>query len=288
MGLQNVKAFCKDNANTIFTIGGIIFGVGAVIEAVHATSKACKKIEDAEYDKWEELGEPEDQSVDISLTTWETVKLVWPNYIFTTILLAAGVTFDICSLRSSQKKIDGLTSMCLLATQTVVSLRESMHENLPPKDIRRVESGVLHKNIEADRKVDKINKKIEQLQQVGGTTTVFRDGYSPKGAGIYFKHELNTMEACRKAVHLFNKILERCEVATINDWYDCLAKCGINVGHSDLGDVLEFEWHADGPMELYSQADYIDPDMDDNAVICIGLKRLDSTDMALPSTPGRR
>ena len=286
MAWKNVKAFCKDNSNTIFTVFACIFTVGTAVATVVETAKACKDISDAEYDKWEELGEPEEPNVDISLTTAETIKLVWPRYIIPAIGLAGSLTFEILAWRSGQNKIEALTGAYVIAAQTLSSVRESIRTNLPNRDVQRIESDVIHKAVEQDR--TEANNKIALLQSQGSTTTIYRDAYSPSGAGVYFKCDINQ---ARKAVHLYNKSLEENSKiglkCSLNDWYDCLTACGINMGHSDMGDVLEFSWEEDGPMQLYIVCDRIDPDYDDNAIIAIGLRRKDASeyDLALPTTP---
>lgn len=288
MGWDNVKSFCKDNSCTIFTVLAVICSVGTAISTTVATVKSCKEIENAEYDKWEDMGEPESPDVDISLTKAETVKLVWPHYILPAVLLFGGVTCEICALKAGQRKVEALTGAYVMAAQTVSALRDSVHHNLPPRDARLVETGAVHNMIEADKTNPDTAKRIIALQNEGETTTVYRDAYSPKGSGIYFK---GSMDKFRKAVNLYNKLLsDRSKdglKGTINDWYDCLGLCGISVGNSDLGDVLEFSWDDDGPMQLYAVCDRVDVDFDDNAIIAIGLRRADEAEgsLAIPSTP---
>ena len=167
MAWKNVKAFCKDNSNTIFTVFACIFTVGTAVATVVETAKACKDISDAEYDKWEELGEPEEPNVDISLTTAETIKLVWPRYIIPAIGLAGSLTFEILAWRSGQNKIEALTGAYVIAAQTLSSVRESIRTNLPNRDVQRIESDVIHKAVEQDR--TEANNKIALLQSQGST-----------------------------------------------------------------------------------------------------------------------
>lgn len=288
MGLKNVKAFCKDNANTIFTVLGIACTAAAMITTAHSTVKACKKIEDAEYDKWSDMGEPEDPDVDISLTAGETAKLVWADYIPPVILFGGAVTFEILALRAGQKKIDALAGACMVATQTVNTIRESMRDNLPAKDVRKVESDVIHRVVEEDKKNPKIANKIDDLYSKTEGKVIYRDSYSPAGCGIYLN---GNMEQFRRAVHLFNGYLEKYQTATLNDWYDCLARTGINIGHSDMGDVLEFQYDST-PMELCTYYDHFNPDDEERHVCAIGLRRFDSSNdrgsLQWPSTPHGR
>lgn len=288
MGLQNVKSFCKDNAATIFTVAGVIFTIGAVVEAVHATSKVHDKLEEAEYENWEELGCPEDENVDISLTPGEVIKLSWTNYIFTGVLVAGAVTFDILSLRYGKKEVAKYAGAYILAAQTVNTLRDSIRDNLSPRDARRIESDYVRRVIDADRQNPDVLADMQNKRKNCETGTIYRDAYSATGYGIYLN---GTMDQFRKAVNLFNKRLSREPyIATINDWYDCLNLVGIDIGHSVMGDVLEFHWNEDGPMELYAVVETMDPDMDDNATAYIGLRRYESDTntnqiLAFPSTP---
>lgn len=285
MAWKNVKAFCKDNSNTIFTVFACIFTVGTAVATVVETAKACKDISDAEYDKWEELGEPEEPNVDISLTTGETIKLVWPRYIIPTLLLGGAITCEICALKAGQKKIDALTGAYVMAAQTISALRESVRENLPARDVRRIESDVIHKAIEKDEANPEVKSKMNALKNTGETTTVYRDAYSLPGFGVYYK---GTMDQFRKAVHLFNCMLEDYEKATLNDWYMCLYRVGIDVGQTDLGDYYYFYKEDYKTMDLYFKYDSKDVDLgDDVAVAAIGLRGRDhsSDELAMYSTP---
>ena len=151
MAWANIKAFCKDNSNTIFSVLAIMFTVGTAVSTVVETAKACKDLENAEYEKWEDMGAPEEPDVNISLTAGETIKLVWPRYIVPGIMLAGAVTFEICALRSGQKKIDAALGAYVMAAQTVGALKDSIRSNLPPRDVHRIESGVVHNRIAQDR-----------------------------------------------------------------------------------------------------------------------------------------
>ena len=285
MGMQNVKAFCKDNSHKIFTVFAIIGSIAAVVETARATIKTCKDISDAEYDKWEEQGCPEDEAIDCSLTTTETIGLVWTNYIFSAVLLGGAVTCEILALRAGQKKIDGLTGSVVLLSQMVTAVKDSVRESLPPRDVQRIEERTVHKLVDNDKEDERILALIQKLQAQGPTSTIYRDAYSP--SGVYYKGDMNQF---LKAVHLYNVLLERYEVATLNDWYNCLSRVGIDVGQTDLGDYLEFRYHDDGPMELYCITEQVDPEMpDDKVVRQIGLRRRDSAmdDLAIPTTPRR-
>lgn len=287
MSWKNVKSFCKDNSNTIFTVLACAFTVGTAVATVVETAKACKDISDAEYDKWEALGEPEEPNVDITLTAGETVKLVWPRYIVPGLLLTGAVTFEILALKAGQKKIEAVTGAYVMAAQTLSAVRESIRENMPEKDIRRIEQSTQHKLISADRANPKTAAIMDKRRQESSTGTIYRDAYSVSGCGIYYKCTpgKQPMEEFRRAVHLFNSLVEDYGQATLNDWYDCLSRCGIDVGRSDCGDVQIFYHIPRCPFDLYSVPDSMDSDFDDNATVSIGLRRRDCCDLAMYESP---
>lgn len=287
MSWANVKSFCKDNSNTIFTVLACVFTVGTAVTTVVETAKACKDISEAEYDKWEDLGEPEDPDVDISLTAGETVKLVWPRYIAPGLLLVGAVTFEILALKAGQKKIEAVTGAYIMAAQTLSAVRESIRDNLPEKDIRRIEQSTAHKLIEADHRNPQTAAIMDKLREQSPTGTIYRDAYSVSGCGVYYACEpgKNPMEEFRRAVHLFNSLVEDNEQATRNDWYDCLSRCGIKVGRADCGDIQVFYKVPRCPFDLYAVPDYIDSDFDNNAVVAIGLRYRDCCDLAMYESP---
>lgn len=287
MSWKNVKSFCKDNSNTIFTVLACVFTVGTAVATVVETAKACKDISDAEYDKWEALGEPEEPNVDITLTAGETVKLVWPRYIVPGLLLTGAVTFEILALKAGQKKIEAVTGAYVMAAQTLSAVRESIRENMPEKDIRRIEQSTQHKLISADRANPKLAAEMEELRKESTTGTLYRDTYSVAGCGLYYKCEpgKNIMNEFRRAVHLFNAIIEDYGQATLNEWYNCLSQCGIKVGQSDCGDIRVFYKVPGCPFDLYNVPDYMDSDFDDTATVSIGLRYRDCCDRAEPEAP---
>lgn len=287
MSWKNVKSFCKDNSNTIFTVFACVFTVGTAVATVVETAKACKDISDAEYDKWEELGEPEEPNVDISLTASETVKLVWPRYIVPAILLGGAVTCEICALKAGQKKIEALTGAYIMATQTIGAIKDSIRENLSEKDIRKIEQSINHKKIEADRANPRTAMLISDAQQASLTGTIYRDSYSLGGSGLYYQCTSNLlpMEEFRRAVHLFNCLVEEYGWASLNDWYDCLSRCNIKVGRSDCGDFQMF-YRVNGiPYDLYSKPDNMDSNYDNRSVVSVGLRLRDTEDLAEPESP---
>ena len=287
MSWANVKSFCKDNSNTIFTVLACAFTIGTAVATTIETAKACKDISDAEYDKWEALGEPEEPNVDISLTTTETVKLVWPRYIIPGLLLGGAVTFEILALKAGQKKIEAVTGAYVMAAQTLSAVRESIRSNLPEKDVRRIEQSTQHKLIEADKANPKLAAKMDEQRKKSATGTIFRDTYSVAGCGIYLECApgKQPMEEFRRAVHLFNKIVEDYGQATLNEWYNCLSSCGVNVGQSDCGDLQVFYAIPNCPFDLYCVPDHMDGDFDDNATVSIGLRYRDCCERAMPEPP---
>lgn len=287
MAWKNVQSFCKDNAPTIFTVLGVVFTIGAVVETVHATVRTRKELEDAEYEKWEAQGCPEDGNVDISLSKKEVFQIAWPKYIASGVLLGGAITFDILSNRFSKKQLSEVTGACVLLSQALSTTQESIREYLSPKDAARVETGIVHKKIEADKRNPETVKRMEELRSRSETNTIFRDAFGVDGHGCTYLD--GTYDQFRKAVSVFNRELESYGKATLNDWYYALSRAGIKIGSSDLGDYLEYNYSLDGPMDLYAVPDTVDTDFANNTVTAIGIRRMDTANvrgnLAYPSTP---
>jgi hypothetical protein len=258
----NTKRAIVENTGTILTFSSAALTVLSVVEAIRATNKAKDIIDDAEYEKFELMGCPEDESVDYHLSASEVFSHTWKCYIWTIILLSGAVTCGIASHVHANKKAQALSLAYGSLLETYNSYQDNVRKVLKDKDIREINHNVIHDTVTADKTVMSRAAKNSTFVVSEDTKVLFRDAYSAKGTG-YFKMP---MSEARTALGKFNKLLYTYEHATLNDWYDCLG-----IGHSELGDYMEFSWADHGPLYLKAIPDDIDIDEDSVVVTVLGL-----------------
>ena len=91
------KSVVRKNAPQILAGVGIALGVGAVCEAVHATTKAVKDVEEKQEESEEKL------------TKVEIVKVAWKHYIPTACLTASSVACVVGSVNISMRRLASMT-----------------------------------------------------------------------------------------------------------------------------------------------------------------------------------
>lgn len=260
--MNAAKLFLRNNKSTILMAGGVILTICAVGEAIRATSKAKDIIDELEYEKFEDLGAPEEPNVDCRLDKKEVLRGVWKCYIWTGLLLSGAVTCCICSHVSSNKTIGAMSMAYASLLETYNTYQDNVRKIVREKDIRAIDHNVVHDIIQEDKKIIPESAQRKTFVISDETQICFRDAYSAKGTG-YFKM---TMNDARIAVSKFNKWLMDNEKASLNDWYDF-----IGLGHSELGDNLGWSWMEDGPLYLRAIPDDIDEDEDNIVITMIGL-----------------
>lgn len=273
--INAAKIFFRKNSGVILTAASVGFTIFAVVEAVRATSKAKNIIDELEYEKFEAMGMPEDESIEYHLNNKEVIKGVWKCYIPTTLLLTGALTCCICSHVSSTKKIGAMSVAYASLLETYNTYRDNVRKNIKSSEVRNIEHGVIHDIVERDKKEMSPEVK-DSLFVVSDTTEVlFRDAYSSKISTGYFKM---TYEDISRAEAKFNKYLMDMGSATLNDWYDFLG-----IGRSELGDVLEWTWADDGPLYARAIPDDIDITERSAPVSQLGLSHDEHGDIIMPS-----
>ena len=145
------KRFFIDNSGTILTVSSISLGALAVIEAIRATSKAKDIIDDVEYQKFEELGCPEDSDVDCRLTTSEKIRATWTCYIWTVLLLSGSAACGISAHITDNKKIQAASLAYGSLLETYNTYQDNVRKVLKEKEIRTINHGVMHDIVERDK-----------------------------------------------------------------------------------------------------------------------------------------
>lgn len=262
--INGIKVFWKHNSRAILTTGSVILGVSAVVEAIRATSLAKDLIDEAEYDKFESLGCPEDESIDYRLTKGEIFKHTWKCYIWTTLLLSGSIACGIASHVESNKKLNAAAIAYGGLLETYNTYKENVEKVVKEKDLREINHRTVHDIVERDKEAMSDQIKDQMFKDNGEDILVlFRDAYSSKGASGYFKL---TSEDVRKAELDFNKKLMDDGVATLNDWYDCL-----DIGHSEVGDYYGWRYDPNGPLFAVTIPDDFNISNDIRSVTCLGL-----------------
>jgi hypothetical protein len=258
------KMLWKQNSRSILTIGSVVLTISSVVEAIHATSLAKDIIDDAEYEKFEELGCPEETNVDYKLTTSEIIKHTWKCYIWTILLLSGAVACGVVSHIQSNKRIEAATVAYGSLLETYNAYRDNVQKIVKDKDVRAINHAVVHDMVEQDKKLipDQIQNSMFADSEEN-TLVLFRDAYSAKGIGGYF---MRTSSDIMRAELEFNTKLMNDGVATLNDWYDCL-----DIGHSEIGDYYGWRYDDGGPLYSVTIPDDFNVTRDKRNVTCLGL-----------------
>lgn len=263
--LNATKLFLRNNKSTILMVGGIALTIFAVGEAIRATSNAKNIIDELEYEKFESLGMPEEESVDYHLDKKEVIKGVWKCYIWTFLLLSGAVTCCVCSHITSNRKIAAMSMAYASLLETYNTYQDNVKKYVKEKDQRMISHGVVHDIVESDKqKIPESTMKSLFDDPGDDDLILFRDLYSSVGSAGYFKR---TSEQVLRAELDFNKKLSDDGIATLNDWYDCL-----DIGHSEIGDY--FGWRYDpskGPLFAITPRDDFNVNRDKRVVTGLGL-----------------
>lgn len=181
--MSNFKMRVKHSAPTLFAIGGIGAGIGAVIFSVKATIKAVKTV-----DEMKSNGE--------EITKQKVIKKVIPYYLPTIGFGAAAITCVFTSNKISVKRNKILTEenkelmkMCLSAGQVVTSLTKDKKEEIG-EIVEETKDKKQSKKTPEVKSKPILNPNEEVIIFDTLTTSIFRTTYGR------FKHaelELNSM-----------------------------------------------------------------------------------------------
>lgn len=218
--IRDVKAAVSKRKPEIFLGLGIGLGVTSTVLAVKATPKALKLIEDARYEKSEDL------------STVETVKSCWKCYIPAA---TAGVASIACILGANSvnaRRTAALTAAYQISETALSEYREKVIETIGEKKEQAIR-GKVHKD-----RLDKNPVKQNTVLVTGHGNTLCYDYWT----GRYFYSDIDKI---KRAQNEFNKDLLDEMNKSLNEFYDLL-----NLDHVAIGD--EIGWVIDnGYMDIH-------------------------------------
>ena len=211
--IKDVKTTVSKHKPEIFLGLGISLGVTSTVLAVKATPKALDLIEDARYEKDEEL------------TAAETAKACWKCYVPAA---TAGVASVACILGAnsvSARRTAALTAAYQISETALSEYREKVIETIGEKKEQAIR-GKVHKD-----RLDKNPVGKNTILFTGHGNTLCYDYWT----GRYFYSDIDKI---KRAQNDFNKDLidEMCK--SLNEFYDLL-----NLDHVAIGD--EIGWTID-------------------------------------------
>lgn len=227
MAKPNVQDLIKSTRTAIVKHSPeILMGFGiagwatATVLAVRATPKAVRCIEEATYEKEDDL------------TPMEIVKASWKCYIPAAVTGVLATTCLIGSCSVSVRRHAALATAYKLSSTALDEYREQVIETVGEKKEKAIQDKVNEKQIE------KTPVEQHQIINTGRGTTLFLDPLSQR----YFYSDL---EFIRRAENNLNKEILHSMYGTvnINEFYD-----EIRLERTDTGDMMG--WNTDRMMDL--------------------------------------
>lgn len=217
--IQTVKSVLVKRSPEILTGIGIAGMVATTVLAVKATPKALKLIEEAEYEKGDDL------------KATEKVKACWKCYIPVAV---TGVTSVACLVGASSvnaRRNAALAAAYTISDSALREYREKVVETIGEKKEKVVRDAVAKEKIEKDP----VSTKEVIITEKGDTLCY--DGIF----GRYFKSD---METIKRAVNKINRQIVCDMYVSLNEFYDELGLSHVPIG-DDLG------WNIDdGQIEI--------------------------------------
>lgn len=217
---KGIKTFTAKHSPEILTGLGIAGMITTTVLAVKATPKALMCLEDARYEKKDDL------------TVFETVKACWKPYLPAVL---TGVTSTACLIGAnsvSARRTAALTAAYQLSETALTEYREKVVETIGEKKEQAVREKVAEQKV-----VDNPVSKTDVIFTGKGSTRCF-DPLS----NHYFESDL---EAIRRAENNLNKQLmhDVGGYVTVNDFFDELG-----LPQTELGKHMG--WNSDHPIDL--------------------------------------
>ena len=204
----------------------ILTGVGIAgllttsVLAVKATPKALILINDAEYEKGEDL------------TKAEIVKVAWKPYVPAAITAVASVTCLVCASSVNAKRTTALTAAYKLSETAIAEYRDKVVETIGEEQEKAIREKV------AKHKIENNPPEENDIIATGNGEEWCLDTLS----GRYFKSDVETIRQAQN--NLNERMLHDISgYVTVNDLYDEL-----NLPHTDVGDILG--WNTDELIKL--------------------------------------
>lgn len=223
----NVTKFFKDaqaaivkHSPEILTGLGVAGMVTTAVLAVKGTPKALRLIEDARYDKGEDL------------TAVEKVKVAWKPYVPAVISGVATASCIIGANSVSSKRIAAATTAYQLSSTALAEYKEKVIETIGEKKEQAIKEKV------AAEKVQKNPVESKEVIITGNGATLFFDATF----GKYFESDL---ESVKRAINNLNYKLLSQEYVSLNDFYD-----EIGVDRIEIGEDVGWNVGRDGMVEI--------------------------------------
>lgn len=217
--IRGARSAVSKRKPEIFLGLGVGLGVTSTILAVKATPKALMLIEDARYEKGEEL------------TAVEKTKACWKCYIPAATAGVAGIACVMGANSVSAKRTAALTAAYQISETALSEYRDKVVETIGEKKEQAIRSQV-HKD-----RIEKNPVSQNTVLVTGHGNTLCYDYWT----GRYFYSDIDKI---KRAQNDFNKDLldEMCK--PLNEFYDLL-----NLDHVAIGD--EIGWTIDkGYMDI--------------------------------------
>lgn len=224
--MSKLSVFFKAARNTaskhspeILTGIGIAGMITTTVLAVKATPKALKLMEDAQYDKEEDLTVP------------EKVKVTWKCYIPATLLGLASVGCLIGANSVNLRRKAALATAYKLSETALAEYKEKVIETVGEEKAKDIRSAIAKDKMEKNP----VTKSEVIITDKG--ESLFCDSIS----GRYFKSDMNTIE---KAVNTINRRLLNEMSVSLTEFYS-------EIGLSPTSLSEELGWNMnDGQIEI--------------------------------------
>lgn len=218
--LKDAKTAIVKHSPEILTGIGIAGMITTTVLAVKATPKALRLLEDARYDKGEEL------------TVQEKVKAAWKPYIPA---IATGVASSACLIGANSvnaRRNAALATAYQLSTTAFSEYKEQVVETLGEKKEEAIKEKVAKKKVEQNPPESK-----EVIITGKGTTLCFDVAF-----GRYFESDIETI---KRSINALNYRLLSEVYVSLNDFYDELG-----IDRIDVGEDLGWNVGRDGMVEV--------------------------------------
>lgn len=196
--LSNSKMFLKNRSSTILAFISAAGVIATTVMAVKATPKALLLLENAEYEKGDDL------------TTLEKIKVAAPVYI-PSILIGTATIASIFS-------IDLLGKRNQAALTSAYALIDSSY-----KEYREKVASLYGKDADNNVKNSIAEDKYDETEDLADDEQWFFDFFSMQ----YFK---STTEKVLRAEYDFNHLLSLIGYASLNEFYNCLGISNVDGG----------------------------------------------------------
>lgn len=217
---KTVKAFSTKHSPEILTGFGIAGMITTTILAVKATPKALQKIDDAEYEKGE------------NLTKGEVIKATWKCYIPAVV---TGTTSTICLIGASSMNLKRNAALATAYKISETALRE--YKEKVVETIGEKKEKTIREKIHQD--------KLEKTPVTTSNVIITGKGKSLCFDALFSQYFESDLETIKKAVNDLNYRMLAEQYVSVNDLYDELG-----IDRMEIGDMLGWNISKHGMIEI--------------------------------------